>query len=209
MNNEESNYIWQFRHVASLPSQSSARSFSRGIFTNGDIQLTEAPVGDRLVHFYENCTRWREQVEEMGMLDQELNLFRQGVTFQNTLADVTTRLGFQYNMSSGMAWNISYSIQLSSNNNFLARIIIIIRRHVADLRYLSLPKSMVFGANFTLVCSFYIGKFKSIAKQNCYKSNLWHYSYLALSRFWNTVKIWKRITNKATVTNSITIKHVL
>ena len=108
MNNKESNYIWQFRHIASLPSHSSARSFSRGIFTNGDIQLTEAPVGDRLVHFYENCTRWREQVEEMGMLDKELNLFRQGVTFQNTLADVTTRLGFQYNMSSGMGWNISY-----------------------------------------------------------------------------------------------------
>ncbi|KAI9563599.1 hypothetical protein GHT06_011063 [Daphnia sinensis] len=91
---------YHFRHIASLPSQSSARSFSRGIFTNGDIQLTEAPVGDRLVHFYENCTRWREQVEEKGMLEQELTLFRQSVTFQNTLADVTTRLGFQYNMSS-------------------------------------------------------------------------------------------------------------
>jgi hypothetical protein len=67
--------------------------------------LTEAPVGDRLVHFYENCTRWREQVEEKGMLEHELTLFRQSVTFQNTLADVTTRLGFQYNMSSGNIQN--------------------------------------------------------------------------------------------------------
>lgn len=86
-----------------MPSQSSARSFSRGIFTNEeDVELTEAPVDDRLVHFFENCTRWREELEEQGLLDQELNLFhQQSTSFQNTLADVTTRLGFQYNMSAG------------------------------------------------------------------------------------------------------------
>lgn len=98
----DSNGEWQFRHIAgSSASQSSARSFSRGIFTNGDVQLTEAPVGDRLVHFFENCTRWREQLEETGLLEQEIDLYRQGATFQSTLADVTTRLGFQYNMSAG------------------------------------------------------------------------------------------------------------
>jgi hypothetical protein len=95
-------------------------------------------------------------VEEKGMLEQELTLFRQSVTFQNTLADVTTRLGFQYNMSSGIIRK--KFMQLSSNNNLLA---LIIRRHAADLRHLSLPKSLVFGANFTMVCSFYLGKSES------------------------------------------------
>lgn len=98
------------------------------------------------------------------MLEHELTLFRQSVTFQNTLADVTTRLGFQYNMSSGTIQNYIQYVhsQLFSNYNWLG--FFIIRRHAPDLRHLSLPKSLVFGANFTLVCSFYLGKSKSTIK---------------------------------------------
>ena len=46
-------------------------------------QLTQAPVGDRLV----------------PQLRQEWTLFQQRSTLQNTLADLTTRLGLQYMFS--------------------------------------------------------------------------------------------------------------
>ncbi len=88
----------------------------------------------------------------------------------------TSWLPIQHVFWYGLKYFIQYTT-FSSNNNFLA-LIIIIRRHVADLRYLSLPKSMVFGANFTLVCSFYIWKFKSIAKQN------------VINRITDIIRIW-------------------
>ena len=55
---------YHFRHIDnSMASMASARSFSKGIFHNQDVKLTEAPVGDRLVHFYDNCTLWKQNVE--------------------------------------------------------------------------------------------------------------------------------------------------
>ena len=36
----------QFRHIVGLSSQGSARSFSRGLFPNIDVQLSEAPPQD-------------------------------------------------------------------------------------------------------------------------------------------------------------------
>lgn len=67
------------------------------------VQLTEAPIGDRLVHFYNNCTLWKEHVEQQPEeSERELNLFRQSQIYQQTLEQVTIRLGFQYNMSSGI-----------------------------------------------------------------------------------------------------------
>ena len=69
--------------TATSISASSGAAFFRGIFTNNDVQLTQAPVGDRLV----------------PQLRQEWTLFQQRSTFQNTLADLTTRLGLQYMFS--------------------------------------------------------------------------------------------------------------
>ena len=69
--------------TATSISASSGAAFFRGIFTNNDVQLTQAPVGDRLV----------------PQLRQEWTLFQQRSTLQNTLADLTTRLGLQYMFS--------------------------------------------------------------------------------------------------------------
>jgi len=52
--------------------------------------------------FYDNCPRWDEQVEDNEESSLEIRLFHQSETFRNTLARVTTRLGFQYNMSAGL-----------------------------------------------------------------------------------------------------------
>jgi multiple inositol-polyphosphate phosphatase/2,3-bisphosphoglycerate 3-phosphatase len=94
---------YQFRHVKSSAAQASARSFSRGIFstasTADQVQLTEAPIGDRLVHFNHNCSLWKDVVDESEASERESNLFRQSPIYLKTLADVTARLGFQYNMS--------------------------------------------------------------------------------------------------------------
>lgn len=93
---------YQFRFIgSSMASMGSARSFSKGIFHSQDVKLQGAPGGDRLVHFYDNCTLWRVNVDQDPASEKEASLFRASSAFQNTLADVTRRLGFQYNMSAG------------------------------------------------------------------------------------------------------------
>lgn len=94
---------YQFRHVGNnMASMASARSFSRGIFPRqGEVRLTEAPPNDRLVHFYDNCTLWKVNVDQNSESEKESIAYRASGTFQKTLTDVTKRLGFEYNMSTG------------------------------------------------------------------------------------------------------------
>jgi len=90
---------YEFRHLDNPSSLGSARAFSRGLFVEDDVQLTKAAPTDKLIQFYDNCPRWDEQVEDNEESSLEIRLFHQSETFRNTLARVTTRLGFQYNMS--------------------------------------------------------------------------------------------------------------
>lgn len=89
---------YQFRHLDNPSSLSSARSFSRGVFVDDDVLLTKVPPTDRLIQFYDNCPRWDQQ-DYNEESSSEIRLFRESETYKNTLAQVTRRLGFQYNMS--------------------------------------------------------------------------------------------------------------
>lgn len=64
---------------------------------------------------------WDERVGRQEEYKRELNLYRQGPVFQSTLADVTIRLGFQYNMSSGKRQLLSmfYTIKFTIFECFL------------------------------------------------------------------------------------------
>ena len=199
------NYNFQFRHIASVASQSSARSFSRGIFTNGDVQLTEAPVGDRLVHFYENCTRWREQLEEKGVLEQESTLFQQGSTFQNTLADVTTRLGFQYNMSSGIGQKFLLNpyIHLRKSFCFSLEDMLLIYDICRYQKAWYLEQISPWCAAFTSENL----KVRKVMTINLLERNFYQLNSYGAIRFWNSARTWIRITNRVTDANSITNKH--
>lgn len=90
---------YQFRHLDIPSSLGSAKAFSRGLFVDDDVELTKVPPTDRLIQFYDNCPRWDQLVEDNEESSEEIRLYHQSETFQNTLARVTKRLGFQYNMS--------------------------------------------------------------------------------------------------------------
>jgi len=91
---------YHFRHVDNPSSLGSARAFARGLFADNNVNMTQPPPPDKLIQFYDNCTRWEEQVNGQEESSAEIRLFRKSEAYQNTVAAVTNRLGFQYNMSS-------------------------------------------------------------------------------------------------------------
>ncbi|XP_055601964.1 multiple inositol polyphosphate phosphatase 1 isoform X2 [Uranotaenia lowii] len=91
-----------FRHTDSQRTEASFKAFVEGLFGDGMseyIKPEPEPTDDKLLKPYDFCPAYDANKDKNKLPDSELNKFIASPLFQITLSDISTRLGFRYNLS--------------------------------------------------------------------------------------------------------------
>ncbi|XP_055621311.1 multiple inositol polyphosphate phosphatase 1 isoform X2 [Toxorhynchites rutilus septentrionalis] len=108
-NYEREHYL--FRHTKSQRTEASFKAFVEGLFGDGaynSIEPEPEPNDDTLLKPYEFCPAYDANKDKNNLPDSELNKFLKSPLFVQTLADISMRLGFRYNLSTDQVeamWN--------------------------------------------------------------------------------------------------------
>lgn len=86
---------YKFRYTKAQRTQESAEAFASGLFGN-EVEMPAAMDKDPLLQFDELCPAWRQ---DQPRALKEVELFESGPEMAQTLARVSRRLGFAYNLS--------------------------------------------------------------------------------------------------------------
>lgn len=87
---------FKFRYTSAQRTQESAEAFASGLFDKGEIQMPKPMEHDPLLQFDQMCPAWSR---EQQRAQDEVQLFEAGQEMQQTIARVSRRLGFRYNLS--------------------------------------------------------------------------------------------------------------
>ncbi|XP_037908687.1 multiple inositol polyphosphate phosphatase 1-like [Hermetia illucens] len=88
-----------FRHTSSQRTQASAQAFVDGLFGENfhrSVHFPQPPNNDTLLTPYSSCSIWNEQDNKNGEPGTELFKFKTSALLNQTISDISTRLGFQY-----------------------------------------------------------------------------------------------------------------
>ncbi|EEB16594.1 multiple inositol polyphosphate phosphatase 1 precursor, putative [Pediculus humanus corporis] len=92
--------LFRFRHTDSERTRQSAQAFAEGLFEpNQGVWIPPAVVNDTIIKPYENCTHWIKQVKDNPMNQKETELFKLTEDMQTLVHNVSSRLGFLYDLS--------------------------------------------------------------------------------------------------------------
>ena len=87
---------FKFRYTATQRTQESAEAFASGLFPQGTVELPRPVENDPLLQFDELCPFWKK---DKPRVLKEVELFEAGPEMEQTIARVSHRLGFRYNLS--------------------------------------------------------------------------------------------------------------
>lgn len=90
--------LLQFRYTSAQRTQESAEAFASGLFDRNEVELPKPVDNDPLLQFDELCPAWRA---DRPRALQEVEIFESGPEMLQTVARVSRRLGFNYNLSMG------------------------------------------------------------------------------------------------------------
>nr|XP_029723160.1 multiple inositol polyphosphate phosphatase 1-like [Aedes albopictus]XP_029723161.1 multiple inositol polyphosphate phosphatase 1-like [Aedes albopictus] len=91
-----------FRHTKSQRTEASFKAFVEGLFGDGAYNFINAepePTDDTLLKPYDFCPAYDANKDKNKQPDSELNKFLRSRIYLQTLSDISTRLGFRYNLS--------------------------------------------------------------------------------------------------------------
>lgn len=91
-----------FRHTKTQRTEASFKAFVEGLFGDGAYNFINAepePTDDTLLKPYDFCPAYDANKDKNNEPDSELNKFLRSALYAQTLADISTRLGFRYNLS--------------------------------------------------------------------------------------------------------------
>lgn len=91
-----------FRHTKTQRTEASFKAFVEGLFGDGAYNFINAepePADDTLLKPYDFCPAYDANKDKNNLPDSELNKFLRSELYIQTLADISTRLGFLYNLS--------------------------------------------------------------------------------------------------------------
>lgn len=95
-------FVLQFRHTKSQRTEASFKAFVEGLFGDGAYNSIDAepePNEDTLLKPYDFCPAYDTNKDKNNLPNSELNKFLKSPIFVKTLADISMRLGFRYNLS--------------------------------------------------------------------------------------------------------------
>nr|CAD7202271.1 unnamed protein product [Timema douglasi] len=92
---------YQFRYAEKDHAQESADAFARSLFSSnsGAIYFPSPPENDTLLMPNTNCAKWRDEVEGNPEVLKEVKLFDEGPEMRALVHNVSTRLGFRYDLN--------------------------------------------------------------------------------------------------------------
>ncbi|CAG2054137.1 unnamed protein product [Timema podura] len=96
-----SSEAYQFRYAEKDHAQESADAFARSLFggNSGAIYFPSPPENDTLLMPNANCAKWRDEVEGNPEVLKEVKLFDEGPEMRALVHNVSTRLGFRYDLN--------------------------------------------------------------------------------------------------------------
>ncbi|KAE8750599.1 hypothetical protein FOCC_FOCC002579 [Frankliniella occidentalis] len=95
LNTTYSESRFRFRYASGQRTHESAEAFASGLFSN-EVELPRPVENDPLLEFDELCPAWRKDRERAL---KEVEIFEIGAEMEQTIARVSYRLGFHYNLS--------------------------------------------------------------------------------------------------------------
>lgn len=87
---------FRFRYTATQRTQESAEAFASGLFDRNQVTMPPPVQNDPLLQFDEMCPSWKAN-RPRAMA--EVELFERGPEMEQTILQVSRRLGFNYNLS--------------------------------------------------------------------------------------------------------------
>lgn len=95
LNTTYSESRFRFRYASGQRTHESAEAFASGLFSN-EVELPRPVENDPLLEFDELCPAWRK---DRARALKEVEIFEIGAEMEQTIARVSYRLGFHYNLS--------------------------------------------------------------------------------------------------------------